>query len=168
MNSPENIQHEPVDLRPSGEITGPQCDWGRGYWQIWASVAAEISRCPITKTKQKITQHKWAVAETDSLLRRSILKRSRPKYEKLTGPMPRSVVFLLRFIFMCLCKCVPHVCGKHRSQKRVSGPPELQLEVTVSHPVWVLGTTPCCPGRTRSALTAERSLQTGLWFLQRT
>lgn len=46
-----------------------------------------------------------------------------------------------------------------RSQKRVSDPYELKLQVVVSHTVWLLGTGLGSSGRAARLLTTEPSLQ---------
>lgn len=43
-------------------------------------------------------------------------------------------------VYMCVCKC-------HRGPERTSDPLELELQVTVSHLMWVLGTKSLSPGR---------------------
>ena len=39
-----------------------------------------------------------------------------------------------------MCVSFVDLCSGHRSQKKISEPLELELQVVVSHPVWVLGT----------------------------
>lgn len=48
------------------------------------------------------------------------------------------------YLGICLCVCVGCVyiceCSAHGEQKRTFDPVELELQVVVSHPMWVLGT----------------------------
>lgn len=39
-----------------------------------------------------------------------------------------------------MCVCVPHVCRYPQKSEIVSDPPQLELQVTISHLMWVLGT----------------------------
>lgn len=72
------------------------------------------------------------------------------KYEVLCSNLSKSplpgVCFSSNFFYIHFCVCVGgyvHVgAGAYGSQKRASGPLELGLEVLVSCPTWILGTSP--------------------------
>lgn len=66
-------------------------------------------------------------------------------------------VFLLKVIFkhflsvcVCLCAICAHECSSLRGQKRASDIPELEFQVVVNRPKWVLGIEFGFSGRART------------------
>lgn len=58
--------------------------------------------------------------------------------------------WLCAWVCSCACVCVMcvlHMCVAYGDQKRTSGPLKLELQVFMSHPVWVLGTKPWSDAR---------------------
>lgn len=51
---------------------------------------------------------------------------------------------------MCLCEVYAHECSSLRGQKRASDIPELEFQVVVNRPKWVLGIEFGFSGRART------------------
>lgn len=64
---------------------------------------------------------------------------------------------MICFVFMCVCVFAYVHVGAHRSEKKVLGPLELELQVALSYVLWVLRTELGSSARA-SHLKAEPSL----------
>lgn len=52
------------------------------------------------------------------------------------------------YMRVCVCMCGVLSVGAHQSQKRTSDPLELELQLVVNHPTWVLEVKPQSSTRT--------------------
>lgn len=64
------------------------------------------------------------------------------------------------FLFVCVCMYMHIYVGTRRGRRKMSDPQELELQMVVSWPVWVLGPLQVLGSSTRAArvLAAEPSL----------